>query len=231
MDIAPLIDQTILDPAATVDDVADFCRQAKEFDFASVIVHPTHLGLPLEIFSDHRTAVGSVIDFCFGSGTIRTKTSQSKEVVLLGVDEIDTVINIGLLKSKKYNVVEKEIRSIVDAAKGAWLEMDRGGSGPVIKVIIEAGLLSDDEKKDACKIVVSAGADYVKTSTSFLGSGASTYDIELMRKAVGNDFGVKASGGIRTLADLVSMVEAGADRIGTSSGINIMRELDDEARK
>ena len=231
MDIAPLIDQTILDPAATIDGIVDFCSDAKAYNFASIFVHPTYLSIPLEIFKDHNTAIGSVVDFCFGSGTILTKKSQSKELVLLGVDEIDTVINIGLLKSKEYQVFEEEIRSIVGAAREAWIDMGKKEYGPIIKVIIETGILSDDEKKDACKIVVSAGADYVKTSTSFLGSGATTSDIELMRRAVGDDFGVKASGGIRTLSDLMSMVEAGADRIGTSGGIDIMREFEDRAGK
>ncbi len=225
MDIASLIDQTILDPAATVDDIKDFCLDAGEFDFASVVVHPTHLAIPLEIFKDRSTDVGSVVDFCFGAGTLESKKNQARELVYLGVDEIDTVINIGLLRSKKYFEVEKEIESIVESSSIAWVDMGKDGSGPTIKVIIEAGLLSDDEKKEACRIVVSAGADYVKTSTSFLGSGATAYDVQLMRNVVGDDFGVKASGGIRSLADLRLMVDAGADRIGTSSGISILREL------
>lgn len=229
-EIDRLIDQTILRPDASKEDIENFCVRSLGYEFASIFVHPTNLGIPFKHFRDRSTRVGTVVDFCFGAGTRQMKITQTKEVVVMGVDEIDTVINIGLIKSKRFGEAEDEIRSIVEVGRDELLKSGIGDRRLVIKVIIEAGLLSDQEKKEACLVVKAAGADYVKTSTGFFGSGAKERDVSLMRDTVGADFGVKASGGIRTLSQLVSMVKAGADRIGTSSGIEIISEYENLIR-
>lgn len=208
---ASYIDHTLLKPEATEEQIKKICAEAKEYGFASVCVNPTWVSLAAEELKGASSKVCTVIGFPLGASTSATKAFETKDAITRGADEIDMVINIGALKSKQYDVVENDIKAVVAAANGT-----------LVKVIIETCLLTDDEKVKACELSVSAGADFVKTSTGFSTAGAKAEDVALMRKIVGPNIGVKASGGVRSLEDLESMVAAGATRIGASSGVKII---------
>ena len=207
-----LIDHTVLKPETQEEAVIKLCKEALEFNFASVCVNPTFVELCAGLLKGSEVKVCTVIGFPLGANTKEVKGFEALDAVNKGAEEIDMVINIGALKDKKYEYVYEEIKYIKECCKGRLL-----------KVIIETCLLTDEEKVKACELSVKAGADYVKTSTGFSTGGATVSDIALMRKTVGPDLGVKASGGVRSYEDMVNMVEAGATRIGTSSGPKLMK--------
>lgn len=214
MDIAKYIDHTILKPQATVEEVKKLCKEAKEYNFASVCVNGCHTKLVSTELdgSDVKTCV--VVGFPLGAMTKEVKEFETIDAIKNGADEIDMVINIGALKDKNYTLVKEDIEAVVNAAKGKAL----------VKVIIETCLLTDEEKIRACEIAKEAKADFVKTSTGFSTEGAKKEDIALMRKTVGEDLGVKASGGVREYKTAMDMIEAGASRIGSSNSIAIVNE-------
>lgn len=219
-DLARMIDHTLLKANATEAEIVKLAEEAKEYKFASVCVNPTWVKKASEILKDvEGVEVCTVIGFPLGATTSEVKAFETKNAIENGATEVDMVINIGALKDKQYDLVEKDIKAVVDAAKGKALT----------KVIIETCLLSDEEKEMACKLSVNAGADFVKTSTGFSTGGATVEDIALMRKTVGPDLGVKASGGVRSLEDAQNMIEAGATRIGASSGVAIVNGLTSES--
>lgn len=212
MNIAKLIDHTELKPDATKGQILQLIEDAKRNKFASVCVNPkwakeASLGL-----KNSGVSVCVVIGFPLGANTTETKAFEASDAIKNGATEVDMVISIGELKDKNYIYVEKDIKAVVDVSKGKAL----------VKVIIETCLLSIDEKIKACEIAKKAGADFVKTSTGFSKGGATVEDVKLMRKTVGKEMGVKASGGIHTKEEAIQMVDAGATRIGTSSGISII---------
>ncbi|MFJ7697511.1 deoxyribose-phosphate aldolase [Lysinibacillus fusiformis] len=212
---ARMIDHTLLKAEATKEQIEKLCAEAKQFNFASVCVNPTWVKQSSELLQGSDVLVCTVIGFPLGANTPAVKAFEVKDAIANGANEVDMVINIGALKDKNYDLVQADIAAVVEAAKGSAL----------VKVIIESCLLTDEEKVKACELAVAAGADYVKTSTGFSTGGATAADIALMRKTVGPDLGVKASGGVRSLEDMKSMVEAGATRIGASSGVAIMNGL------
>jgi len=207
MNIAKLIDHTILKANSTKEDVMKVIEEAKEYKFASVCINPTWVKLAAEELAGHDVDVCTVIGFPLGASTTETKDAIAK-----GATEVDMVINVGALKDGDNEFVEKDIYEVVQAAKGKAL----------VKVIIETCLLTDEEKVRACELSVKAGADFVKTSTGFSTGGATAEDIALMRKTVGPNVGVKASGGVRTREDADKMVAAGASRVGASASIAIV---------
>ncbi|MDG4526164.1 deoxyribose-phosphate aldolase [Streptococcus suis] len=211
MKLNKYIDHTVLKPETTKEQVAKVLEEAKEYDFASVCVNPTWVALAAESLKDSDVKVCTVIGFPLGANTPAVKAFETKDAISNGADEIDMVINIGALKTGNYDLVLEDIKAVV-AASGDKL----------VKVIIEACLLTDDEKVKACQLSQEAGADYVKTSTGFSTGGATVADVALMRKTVGPDMGVKASGGARSYEDAIAFIEAGASRIGASSGVAIM---------
>ncbi|HEM5422827.1 TPA: deoxyribose-phosphate aldolase [Streptococcus suis] len=211
MKLNKYIDHTILKPETTQEQVEKILAEAKEYDFASVCVNPTWVALAAESLKDSDVKVCTVIGFPLGANTPAVKAFETKDAISNGADEIDMVINIGALKTGNYDLVLEDIKAVV-AASGDKL----------VKVIIEACLLTDDEKVNACQLSQEAGADYVKTSTGFSTGGATVADVALMRKTVGPDMGVKASGGARSYEDAIAFIEAGASRIGASSGVAIM---------
>lgn len=211
MEINKIIDHTILKPDATKEEVQRVCAEAKQYRFASVCVNSCYTRLVHEALTGTEVKTCTVVGFPLGATSV--KPLEASRAVWDGADEIDMVINLGALKQKEYQAVRLDIESVVEASEHA-----------LVKVIIETCLLTDDEKKRACEIAVLAGADFVKTSTGFSTGGAATADVALMRKTVGADIGVKASGGIRTLEDVLKMTGAGANRIGTSSGVQIIAQ-------
>lgn len=213
--IANMIDHTVLKAFSSKEDVIKVCEEAKEHGFFSVCINPTHIELAKKELEGSKVKVCTVIGFPLGANTSEVKAFETKDAIAKGAHEVDMVINIGALKDKNYDLVQADIAAVVEAAKGNAL----------VKVIIESCLLTDEEKVKACELAVAAGADYVKTSTGFSTGGATAEDIALMRKTVGPDLGVKASGGVRSLEDMKKMVEAGATRIGASSGVAIMNGL------
>lgn len=213
-DIAKLIDSTILKPESVENEICKLCEDAIEYNFFSVCVNPTWVKYCKDKLNDSSVKVCSVIGFPLGALSTVDKVNESLNAIKNGVDELDMVINIGFLKGKQMDLFEKDIAKVREVAKNKLL-----------KVIIETCLLTDEEKIIACEITKKVGADFVKTSTGFSSGGATVKDISLMRKTVGNDFGVKASGGIRTLDDVLKMLNAGASRIGTSNGVNIIKEI------
>jgi deoxyribose-phosphate aldolase len=212
MNIAKLIDHTVLKPDTTKVDILKVLEEAKKYHFASVCIHPTWVKLAADELAGHDVEVCTVIGFPLGANTTETKVFETNDVIAKGATEVDMVINIGALKDGENELVEKDIYEVVQAAKGK----------AVVKVIIETCLLTDEEKVRACQLSVKAGADFVKTSTGFSKGGATAEDIALMRKTVGENVGVKASGGIRTREDAEKMVEAGASRIGASASVAIV---------
>ncbi|MBS4209063.1 deoxyribose-phosphate aldolase [Bacillus sp. FJAT-50079] len=213
--IARMIDHTLLKADATKDNINILCKEAKEYHFASVCVNPTWVAEAANLLEGTGVKVCTVVGFPLGASTPETKAFETKNALENGADEIDMVINIGALKGGDDELVKRDITAVCEAAKGRAL----------VKVIIETCLLTDAEKEKACAIAKEAGADFVKTSTGFSTGGATVEDVALMRKAVGQDLGVKASGGVRSLADVEKMIEAGATRIGASSGVAIVQGL------
>ncbi|MFP5113657.1 deoxyribose-phosphate aldolase [Bacillaceae bacterium C204] len=211
--IAALIDHTLLKPEATKKQIEALCQEAKEYQFASVCVNPTWVSTAAALLQGSGVMVCTVIGFPLGATTSETKAFETKNAIENGANEVDMVINIGALKDHNDELVEKDIRAVVDAAKGK----------AHTKVIIETILLTQEEKIRACELSLKAGADFVKTSTGFSTGGATVEDIALMRKTVGPDMGVKASGGVRSTEDVQKMIEAGATRIGASSSIAIVK--------
>ncbi|MFJ7405245.1 MULTISPECIES: deoxyribose-phosphate aldolase [unclassified Lysinibacillus] len=212
---ASMIDHTLLKAEATKEQIEKLCAEAKEFSFASVCVNPTWVKYCSELLQNSDVLVCTVIGFPLGANTPTVKAFEAKDAIANGAQEVDMVINIGALKDQNFEQVQADISAVVEAAKGSAL----------VKVIIETCLLTEEEKVKACELSVAAGADYVKTSTGFSTGGATAEDIALMRKTVGPELGVKASGGVRSLEDMQKMVEAGATRIGASSGVAIMKGL------
>ncbi|MCA1025429.1 deoxyribose-phosphate aldolase [Cytobacillus kochii] len=213
--IAKMIDHTLLKADATVEQINTLCNEAKENGFASVCVNPTWVSQAAELLQGSDVAVCTVIGFPLGASDKEVKSFETTQAIKQGATEVDMVINIGALKSEKLEVVEEDIRAVVEAADGKALT----------KVIIETSLLTDAEKVIACQLAVKAGADYVKTSTGFSTGGATVADVKLMRETVGPDIGVKASGGVRSAEDAQAVIDAGATRIGASSGIAIVNGL------
>lgn len=211
MKLNKFIDHTILKPETTQEQVEKILSEAKEYDFASVCVNPTWVSLAAESLKDTDVKVCTVIGFPLGANTSAVKAFETEDAIANGADEIDMVINVGALKAGNDALVLDDIKAVVDAS-----------GDKLVKVIIEACLLTDDEKVRACQLSKEAGADYVKTSTGFSTGGATVADVALMRKTVGPDMGVKASGGARSYEDAIAFIEAGASRIGASSGVAIM---------
>lgn len=212
MNVAKYIDHTILKPNVLDADVKKVCDEAKENGFFSVCVNPYYVPFVANELKGSDVKVCSVIGFPLGANTSELKALEAKKAVEDGANEIDMVINVSALKDGKFEYVESDIKAVVDAIQGKAL----------LKVIIETCLLSDDEKIKACELSVKASADFVKTSTGFSTGGATKEDIALMRKTVGPDIGVKASGGVRDYETAMTMIEAGATRIGASSSVAIV---------
>ena len=214
LNYAAMIDHTLLKAETTKEQIEKLCEEAKKYEFASVCVNPTWVNYSAELLKGSPVKVCTVIGFPLGATTSEVKAFETKDAIEKGAQEIDMVINIGALKNGNGTLVHDDIKAVVDAANGT-----------LVKVIIESCLLTDEEKVKACQLAVKAGADFVKTSTGFSTGGATAEDIALMRKTVGPDIGVKASGGVRSLEDMKKMVESGATRIGASSGVAIMNGL------
>jgi len=212
--LAKYIDHTLLKPDTTQEQIGLLLKEAKEYEFASVCVNPYWVSYSADFLKEANVKVCTVIGFPLGATTTDTKVYETKQAIENGATEVDMVINIGELKSGNVDNVHQDIIAVVKAAEGKALT----------KVIIETSLLTDEEKVKACELAKSAGADFVKTSTGFSGGGATEADIKLMRKTVGPQMGIKASGGVRTRQDALSMIEAGATRIGASAGIDIIKE-------
>jgi len=209
-----MIDSANLRPDATTDDIKKLCSDAKKYNFACVCVNPAFVSLASDLLISVEVKVCTVIGFPLGTATPESKVFEAKDAVRNGADEIDMVINIGALKDKKYETVKKEIKNVVDVV------------GKVaVKVIIETCYLNDEEKIKACLIAKEAGAHFVKTSTGFGPKGATAEDVALIRKTVGPNMDIKASGGIRTIDDAVKMINAGANRIGTSRAVEIVEGI------
>ena len=206
-----LIDHTLLKQDAQPEQIVKLCEEAKEFDFMSVCVNPAYVPLAAECLKGSDVKVCTVIGFPLGMNLTRTKVEEAKLCIAQGAQEIDMVINVGMLKAGHDDYVREEIKLLKEVAGKL-----------VLKVIVEACLLTDEEKVRACQLSKEAGADFVKTSTGFSTGGATPHDVKLMRETVGESMGVKASGGVRTHEDLLAMVEAGANRIGTSNGTKII---------
>jgi deoxyribose-phosphate aldolase len=214
--ISSLIDHTLLKPEATEDDIDRLCREAREHSFASVCVNPYWVPLARKKVAGSAVRVCTVIGFPLGANACETKVGEARLALSQGATELDMVQNIGALRTGDFPLVKKEIAELATLAHA---------HGAILKVILETCLLSDEQKTTACRLSVEAEADFVKTSTGFSAGGAAEGDVRLMRRMVGASMGVKASGGIRTLDALRSMVEAGATRIGTSSGVQILSEF------
>jgi deoxyribose-phosphate aldolase len=214
--VASLIDHTLLNPAATNRDIITLCGEAKRYGFHSVMVNPAYLTLAASQVHGSPVKVGTVIGFPLGANLTVTKLAEAEAAAKNGAQELDMVINVGALKSGSRVLVQTEMRSLTELAHA---------HGAILKAIIEAALLSQEEKILACALALDAGVDFVKTSTGFAVSGATAADVALMRGVVGHDVGVKAAGGIRTAARVAEMVDAGANRIGASASVAIVREL------
>ena len=212
MNLNKYIDHTVLKadtPKAKVQQIID---EAIQYDFMSVCINPTWVSFAAEKLAATDVKVCTVIGFPLGANTSTVKAFEAAEAIKNGADEVDMIINIGAAKDGDWDLVESDIQAVVDASKDV-----------TTKVIIETSLLTDEEKVKACQAAVRAGADFVKTSTGFSTAGATVADIALMRQTVGPDVGVKASGGVRSIADAQAMIEAGATRLGTSNGVDIMK--------
>ena len=214
-DVAAMIDHTLLRPDAARHDIEALCREAAEYRFASVCVNPTWVALCARLLRGGGVKVCSVVGFPLGATTADTKHYETRRAIFDGAHEIDMVINVGALKSGDLRVVERDIEAVTGPCRDA---------GVLSKVIIEAALLTDEEKVTACTLARAAGADYVKTSTGFGPGGATAADVALMRRVVGAEMGVKAAGGVRDLEGLQAMVAAGATRVGASAGVRIVQQ-------
>jgi deoxyribose-phosphate aldolase len=213
--IAGMIDHTLLKPDATRQNIEDLCREAAQFKFATVCVNPTWVATCARLLQGSGVGVCSVVGFPLGATTADVKGYETQRAIFDGAREIDTVINVGALKSGDLRTVERDIEAVVAPCRDCHV---------LSKVIIEAALLTDDEKVTACTLVKAAGADYVKTSTGFGPGGATAADVALMRRVVGAEMGIKAAGGVRDLDSLKQMVAAGATRVGASAGVKIVQQ-------
>lgn len=211
--IAALIDHTVLKPDARKEDIVKLCSEARKYNFASVCVNPFWVALAAEELKGSTVKVCTVVGFPLGANATEVKVAETEAAIRVGAQEIDMVINVGALKSGNLDAVKLDIQSVVETSHHA---------GAIVKVIIEAALLDENEKAIACTLAKLAGADFVKTSTGFAASGADARDVALMRAIVGDRMGVKASGGIRSLEDLRLMTAAGASRIGASASVKII---------
>ncbi len=212
MSVNKYIDHTVLKPETTKAQILSLCEEAKQYDFASVCVNPTWVSTCAKELEGTDVKVCTVIGFPLGATLKEVKAFETKCAIEAGATEVDMVINIGAAKDQNWELVYEDIKAVVDAANGV-----------LVKVIIETCLLTDEEKVKACEMSVKAGADFVKTSTGFSTGGATVEDVKLMRQTVGANVGVKASGGVRTSEDMNAMVEAGANRIGTSGGVSLVQ--------
>jgi deoxyribose-phosphate aldolase len=210
--LAGMIDHTLLKPQASRDEIVQLCDEARKHAFASVCVNPTYVSLCAQLLRLTNVKVCTVVGFPLGANRSDVKAFETKRAISDGAQEIDMVANIGGLKSRDYDLVSDDIRAVVEACR----------SIAVSKVIIEAALLTDEEKVIACQLAKAVGADFVKTSTGFGPGGATAHDVRLMRATVGEEMGVKAAGGIRDLATAQEMIEAGANRIGASASVKIV---------
>lgn len=215
-ELAKLIDSTLVKAAATKSEVESLCREAAEYSFRCAVVNPVYVRFASTLLESSDVKVCSTVGFPFGVSLPEIKALEAVEAVEDGADELDMVINISGLKSGDYDAVKRDIAAVVD--------VKRLSDELIVKVIIETAYLTLDEKIVACKLAKDAGADFVKTSTGLSGKGATVEDVRLMRQTVGNDVGVKAAGGIRTYDDALAMIEAGANRIGTSAAVAIVKE-------
>jgi deoxyribose-phosphate aldolase len=214
LNLAGMIDHTLLKPDATPDQVAQLCFEARKYGFASVCINPAWVSLCAKLLEGSPVKVCTVIGFPLGASAPEVKAFETQNAIDHGATEIDMVINIGALKARDLELVAKDIRGVVTVAHSR---------GPIVKVILETVLLTDEEKTIGCLISKEAGADFVKTSTGFAGGGATAHDVALMRRVVGPEMGVKASGGVRTYEEAEKMVQAGATRIGASAGVKIIQ--------
>ncbi|WP_031483753.1 deoxyribose-phosphate aldolase [Maridesulfovibrio frigidus] len=212
-DLASYIDHTLLDISAVPSDIELLCREAVEYGFASVCIHPCHIAQASHLLKFEKPKVCSVIGFPSGATLAEVKMIEAMRAIEKGADELDMVVNVGALKSGDINSFLNDILLTVE-----------GADGVPVKAIIETGLLSDEQKKQACELAVKAGASFVKTCTGFSCGAATASDIALMRSVVGNSVGVKASGGIKNYSQAVELIEAGASRLGTSSSLNLIKE-------
>lgn len=212
--LARMIDHTLLKPDATPDQIATLCFEARRYQFASVCVNPAWVKLCAQLLEGSPVKVCTVIGFPLGATESHVKAFEAGNAIDQGATEIDMVINIGALKARELELVAQDIRGVVSVAHAR---------DSLVKVILETTLLTDEEKTIACMLSKEAGADFVKTSTGFAGGGATVHDVELMRRVVGPEIGVKASGGVRTYEDAENMIKAGATRIGASAGVKIMQ--------
>ena len=209
--LSSLIDHTNLRPDALHSDIEILCKEAVQYKFASVCINPVYVSYAKSILKDENPKVCSVVGFPLGADSEEMKYAEARFLIFQGVDEIDMVMNIAFLKERKLDLVKNEIKKVVEAA-----------DGNCVKVIIETSLLNQDEKALACNIVMESGAAFVKTSTGFSSSGATLEDVRLIKKLVGDRVGIKASGGIKTKNEALKLIEAGASRIGTSRGVEII---------
>jgi len=216
LNVARLIDHTLLKPDASQDQIAQLCYEARTHHFASVCINPAHVKLCAQLLKGSDVAVCTVVGFPLGATPATVKAYETQQAIRDGATEIDMVINIGALKSQDYRTVYEDIAAVVRAAHAG---------NAIVKVIIEAALLTDEEKVIASQLSKAAGADFVKTSTGFGPGGATVADVALMRRVVGPTMGVKAAGGVRNYADAQAMISAGATRIGASAGVKIMQEI------
>ena len=215
--LAGMIDHSLLKPQSTRKDLKKLCAEAVAYGFKAVCVNPIHVADAAALLKGESPLVCSVVGFPFGTHTQAAKAAETAEVIRLGAQEVDMVLRVGALKEERYDEVSEDIAAVVAAA----------GGFPV-KVIIETCYLTEEEKVRACLLAVTAGAAFVKTSTGYGSAGATVLDLRLMRRTVGGEIGVKAAGGIRTLADALAMIEAGASRIGASASVAIVNGLDAE---
>lgn len=213
--MASYVDHTLLKATATRDQVVQLCREARENSFASVCINPCHVKLAAGQLEGSGVKTCTVVGFPLGANASEVKALEAAKAIEDGAEEVDMVINVGALKDGDTEFVENDIRAVVAASRGA-----------LVKVIIETCYLTEKEKELACKLTENAGADFVKTSTGFGTGGATASDVALMRKTVGASMGVKASGGVKALSEALEMVEAGANRIGTSAGLTILNEME-----
>ena len=209
--LSSLIDHTNLRPDALHSDIEILCKEAVQYKFASVCINPVYVSYAKSVLRDENPKVCSVVGFPLGADSEEMKYAEARFLIFQGVDEIDMVMNIAFLKERKLDLVKNEIKKVVEAA-----------DGNCVKVIIETSLLNQDEKALACNIVMESGAAFVKTSTGFSSSGATLEDVRLIKKLVGDRVGIKASGGIKTKNEALKLIEAGATRIGTSRGVEII---------
>lgn len=216
--LAKYMDHTLLKADATLDGIDRVVAEAKQFGCASVCVNPFWVPYVARLLDGSGVATCTVVGFPLGASSTASKVFETTDAIANGADEIDMVINIGELKAGHAELVREDIRAVAEATHAG---------GKLLKVIIECCLLTDDEKRLACLLCAEAGADFVKTSTGFSTGGATVADVTLIRECVGPDFGVKAAGGIRTLADAYAMIEAGASRLGVSAAASILAELDE----